>query len=196
MKCVITGVSMEYSSRKKKERNNEKNKILIDIEKIKLQMSNAIPAPVDDSLLTKLEELEEKLDKIYNFETAGLITRSRVRWVEEGEKSTKYFCNLENRGWHKKNISRLEDPTGNVITDPAGILREIQTFYGNLYSLQDAQGATDGNDINESLFDMINIPQLTEDQKQSLDSPLTKQEMFNVIKSMNMNKTPGFDGIP
>ena len=54
----------------------------------------------------------------------------------------------------------------------------------------------DGNDINDSLFDKIDIPQLSEEQKQSLDTPLTKQEMFDVIKSMNLNKTPGFDGIP
>ena len=195
LKCVITGVSMEYSSRKKKERNNEKNKLLLEIDKIRLQTSNI---PVHDvHILTKLEELEEKLNKIYDFETKGLITRSRARWVEEGEKSTKYFCNLENRGWHKKNISRLKDSNGNLVTNPGSILGEIQDFYSKLYSFQDdSRGLIDEKEINASLFDKINIPQLSEDNKSFLDMPLTKQELYNVIKSMNMNKTPGFDGIP
>ena len=29
-----------------------------------------------------------------------------------------------------------------------------------------------------------------------MDKPLSKQEIFDVIKSMKMNKTPGFDGHP
>ena len=197
LKCCITGVCIEYSSRKKKERNNEKNKLLLDINNIKTQLSSIVPPPDDKSLLLRLEKLEDELNKIYDFETKGLIIRSRVRWLEEGERSSKYFCNLENRGWHKKNISRLEDTEGNLITDPVEILRKIQDFYGNLYSFQDdAQGEIDENDINESLFDKLNIPKLCEDQKQSLETPLTKQEIYEVIKSMKINKTPGFDGIP
>ena len=43
-------------------------------------------ASSNDSHLSKLEELEDKLNKLYDFETKGLIIRSRVRWLEEGEK--------------------------------------------------------------------------------------------------------------
>ena len=197
LKCYITGVCIEYSSRKKKERNKEKNKLLKDINDIKTQISSIVPPSNDNSLFSRLDELQDKLNKIYEFETKGLIIRSRVRWLEEGEKSSKYFCNLENRGWHRKNISRLEDNEGNLITDPVAILREIQVFYDNLYSFQDdTQGEIDENDINKSLFDKLNIPKLCEDQKQSLETPLSKQEVYDVIKSMKLNKTPGFDGIP
>ena len=88
----------------RKKETVKKNKLLLDIDKIRLQLSNTVPTSGDNSLLIQLEKLEDKLKKIYDFETNGLITRSRVRWVQEGEKSTKYFCNLENMGWHKKNI--------------------------------------------------------------------------------------------
>ena len=196
LKCVITGVCIEYSSRMKKERNKEKNKLLLEIDNIRLQISNSPPNLSDNPLLIELEELEEKLNKIYDFETKGLITRSRVRWVEEGEKSTKYFSNLENRGWQKKNISRLKNTESNMITNPAEVLKELQTFYTNLYTSQDDVHDTVNGNVSESFFDNINIPQLSEDQKQSLHSPLTKQELFNIVKSMNMNKTPGFDGLP
>ena len=196
LKCCITGVCIEYSSRKKKERNNEKKTLLSDIDNIRTQLST-VPPSDDNPLYSRLEDLEDKLNKIYDFETKGLITRSRVRWLEEGEKSSKYFCNLENRSWQKKNISRLEDTEGNLITNPAEILKNIQAFYDNLYSFQDdTQGVIDESEINESLFDKLNIPKLCEDQKQSLETPLTKQEIYDVIKSMKLNKTPGFDGIP
>ena len=91
----------------------------------------------------------------------------------------------------------LKDTEGNLITDPDGILREIKTFYGNLYSFQDNnQGIIDENEVNEALFDKLDIPKLCEDKKQLLETPLSKQEIYEVIKSMKMNKTPGFDGIP
>ena len=98
LKACITGVCIGYFSRKKKERNREKGELLLNIDKIRMQLSTTVNA----DLLTQLEELEEKLNKIYDYETKGNIIRSRVRWFEEGEKSSKYFCNLENRGFNKK----------------------------------------------------------------------------------------------
>ena len=164
-KCYITGICIEYSARKKKERNREKNKLLADIDRIKLQLSHQASV-TDNSLLTQLEELEDKLKKNYDYETKGLIIRSRVRWLEDGEKNSKYFCNLENRTWQKKNISKIQDPEGNMITDPSSILKEIQEFYGKLYSSQDADQATlDGNNVNEALFDKLDIAKLAEDDK-------------------------------
>ena len=79
LKCYITGVCIDYSSRKKKERNRDKNKLLLDIDKIRTQLFNIVPPSVDNSLLTQLEELEDNLNKMYDYETKGLIIRSRIR---------------------------------------------------------------------------------------------------------------------
>ena len=38
----------------------------------------------------------------------GHIIRSRAKWVEEGEKATKYFCNLETRNFLNKTIKKVE----------------------------------------------------------------------------------------
>ena len=51
-------------------------------------------------------------------------------------------------------------------------------------------------DFNESLFGNLDIPKLSEDEKDNLENPLSKKEIFSVIKSMKMNKSPGFDGLP
>ena len=111
LKCVITGVCIEYTARKKKEIIQEKEKLIHNIDKLKNSLSDTLVC--DDSKFIELEELEFKLNKIYDYETKGLIIRSRVRWLEEGEKNSKYFCNLENRSWQKKNISRIKDSEGN-----------------------------------------------------------------------------------
>ena len=196
LKCVVTGVSIEYSSRKKRERNKEKNSILADIDKVKLQLSTTT-SNQDCNLLLQLEELEGKLNKIYDFETKGLIIRSRVRWLEDGEKNSKYFCNLKNRSWQKKSINRLKNAEGILLTDHNKITAEIENFYTKLYSFQDGvPNILNEMEVNEAIFDKLDIPQLNEDDKASLERPITKQELYDVLKSMKINKTPGYDGIP
>ena len=88
LKCTITGVCIDYCTRKKKERNKVKRNLMDDIAKVKSDIKNA---PSNDTLFDQLQILESKLNTILEFETKGLITRSRSRWMEEGEKSTKYF---------------------------------------------------------------------------------------------------------
>lgn len=193
-KCFITGVCIEYSTRKKKVRSQEKAKLVADIDRIKLQLPSSNNPASDSPLFSQLEDLETKLNKIYEFETKGLITRSKVRWLEEGERSNKYFCNLENRAWQKKTINSLKDnKSNNLIFDSKNILEHIHEFYSNLYSSQDLPHT---HSANEAIFDHIDIPKLSEDDKNILEMPLTKNELFEVVKSMKTNKSPGFDGLP
>ena len=39
-------------------------------------------------------------------------------------------------------------------------------------------------------------PKLSEEEKSFLDQPLSKQELYDVVKTIKTNKTPGFDGLP
>ena len=43
-------------------------------------------------------------ENLLNKRHLGIITRSMAKWVEEGEKNTKYFLNLEKRNFYNKNI--------------------------------------------------------------------------------------------
>jgi len=45
--------------------------------------------------LTRLRINQQKLDDLLAYCTQGAIVRSRACWVEYGEKSIKYFFNLE-----------------------------------------------------------------------------------------------------
>ena len=67
---------MEYSARKKKERNANKIKLMNDINQIQAQIGSGT---ISDCLSEKLASLEMELNKILNFETNGLIIRSRCR---------------------------------------------------------------------------------------------------------------------
>ena len=47
------------------------------------------------------------LERFFDKKTEGIIVRSRARWHEHGEKSNKYFFNLEKRNHMRKYIRKL-----------------------------------------------------------------------------------------
>ena len=53
--------------------------------------------------------------------------------MEEGEKPTKYFFNLEKRNYEKKTISQIKLNNGQKTTDPQLIQKEIESYFSGLY---------------------------------------------------------------
>lgn len=116
----IRGVTISYSSFKKKQRDKQERSLLEDIEKLE---SN--PHVNIDLVSEKKLELEglrkEKLQ--------GHVIRSRAKWVEEGEKPTKYFCSLESRNFLNKTIKKVEMDENNTIYDQSEILQQVKIFF-------------------------------------------------------------------
>ena len=144
-------------------------------------------------LLNELDSLETQLDKIFDQETAGLIVRSRIKWAEHGEQSSRYFCNLEKRSNDKKNISILKNNLGSTISNQMDIIRELQSFYQSLYSSSSTLDNT--NNITQFL-DKLDMPHMSDDSKIQLNRPISKAEISTSLKSLNLNRTPGYDGLP
>ena len=44
----------------------------------------------------------------------GIVLKSKARWVEDGEKPTKYFCTLESRNYTNKTIQNIELTDGSM----------------------------------------------------------------------------------
>ena len=61
------------------------------------------------------------------------IQRSRVQWVEEGERSTKFFFGLEKSNGKKNSIGKPIKPDKSVLQDQEGISKQIVDFYQTLY---------------------------------------------------------------
>ena len=55
---------------------------------------NCVECPFPENL-QQLENLKVEYDNLYENPAQGAIIRSRVTWYEKGEKSNKYFLNLE-----------------------------------------------------------------------------------------------------
>ena len=139
-----------------------------------------------------LNSAKEKLQHFYEEKLQGIIIRARARWWEHGEKSTKYFLNIEKRNHVKKHERKLKT-SGSIITDPFNILSEQKTFYQELYTSKCKK--VDNTRATEFFLSNLNIPRLTEQQRLSCEGKITSNECAKALETFQLNKAPGNDGI-
>jgi hypothetical protein len=176
----IRGMTISYSSYKKRERDTLETKLTEEINEIEINNSGELGI---------LEEKQKQLENIRKEKLKGHFVRSRAKWIEEGEKPTKYFCHLESRNFLNKTIKKIETQDNGIIYNQSDILKEIKHFYENLYKNYDAELI----DIN--LHDIITVfPKLDKKTSMDLEKQIRESEILQVLKEMKNNKTPGSDG--
>ena len=82
-------------------RKREKNK------KLKETLKTLHDKPLDDDIKFQINEKENLLQQIREEKVKGILLRAKSRWRVEGEKSTRYFCNLENRHYTENNMNKI-----------------------------------------------------------------------------------------
>ena len=76
----------------------------------------------NDNVLKERKGVKGQLDDYYKEKSSGYQVRSRAKWVEQGEQSTKYFSGLEKTRQHFNCISSLKDCNGITLTTDKEIL--------------------------------------------------------------------------
>ena len=172
------------------EKQGEKTKRMSLESKLK-RLENNITVTSMDLELKEYNLVKQELEQLYNYITRGIILRTRTVWYEEGEKSTKYFLNLEKRSKSKTHIQKLIDSSGAEVTEPNFVLNHIKGFYSDLYKRRAFKTEEECFKYLES----INMPQLNEFDRNRCEGIITKRECWGALSSMNNNKSPGKDGL-
>ena len=95
-------------------------------------MRKVLENNINANNVTLLEEKKPELQAIRNSRLEGMIVRSRVKWLQVGEKASRYFCNLENRNYTSKSMCFIQRNNGDVGFDQEEIIEETKKFYVNL----------------------------------------------------------------
>ena len=177
----IRGETIRYSSLLKKRTKEKEESLIVEINNMEQN-----PQLLDsEELLLKKNELETIRDN----KLVGHMLRARAQWLSEGEKPTKYFCSLEKFYYTEKTIRKLVRTDGQITTDQKQILKDIQTYYCNLFKNRDSELS----EINTDLL-MSKLSKLTERESNDLEGPLTLEEIGIALKNMKNGKCPGIDG--
>ena len=179
LKYKIRSFTIEYT----------KNKAKSGIVKVN-QLESSLTGNTNTTLRKEYDDAKLQLEQYYDEITRGIIVRSRVQWVEDGEKRTKYFLNMEKRNQIKKSVKKLVINKDEV-ENPHLILRELKRYFMHKYSRK-----VNVNPESCDLFlDTIATPVLTQNDLQLCEGLITEGEVYTALTSMKNNKSPGNDGL-
>ena len=96
---MIRGKTISYASAKAKKKRDREHYLEEKIEKLQKEKNR------QEQIIT---DFENELRAIREGKIRGAILRAKSKWKIEGDKSTKYFCNLEKRHYNEKLIFHIQ----------------------------------------------------------------------------------------
>ena len=85
------------------------------------------------ALVEEYTEVKRELDNCKSEAARRAMLFSKTKWLEKGERPTKYFLNLERKKSREKTISILDNGDGKLFTDDRDILRFCKEYYEKLH---------------------------------------------------------------
>ena len=152
--------------------HNREKKIKRQLDELDDIICNNFQHPDIDKILDKYSELKNEFESIYEQKGKAAMFRSKSRWLEEGERPTKYFFNLEKRNYNKKTVTELNIDDDTTVKDEKKILYQIESFYEELYSTEMTFSHTDYDEFIKDL----KITRLSKDARETCEGLLTFEE--------------------
>ncbi|XP_020681628.2 uncharacterized protein LOC110098987 [Dendrobium catenatum] len=112
---------------------------------------------------------------------------AKVQWIEEGDGNTHFFHNMASARRRTNLIEQLKHTDGRTVTDQSEILRMMEEFF---------QQKWENNDIIDYGWPSFDSHfACLQRLGMSLDSEITREEIWHAVKSMGKNRAPGRDGV-
>eukprot|EP00253_Pinus_taeda_P008458 PITA_08458 len=164
----------------------EKDKILKDLKNIQQRL---ILEGRSEELAQKEQEMDAKLLERERQEELLWRQKSRIRWLKEGEKNTKFFHRTTVQRRMHNQISQITNAQGDKLETQEDIEKEFLQYFKAMSQEPAINRAEAIDDITR------HIPRLiTEEQNSLLLKPISLQEVEIAAKSLKIGKVPGPDG--
>lgn len=186
-KNILKDKTIIYCKYANKKRKNELKNIQIQIEKYSKQLTDN---PDNMALIQKLNEAKLYFDRSSINDLRGAQIRSKIKWIEEGERNTKFFLTLEKVRAKQKIMTKLETEH-NIITDQKEIIQHQVQFYKKLYSKPKRYD----HDECGAFLQNIALPAINEEDKNILENEIEILELGKALKCLKNNSSPGSDGL-
>ena len=180
----IRSATISYSKSKSESIRNREQDIIQKSDLLDDAIFNNSSSPDIAGVMQEYDQLKTELKSIYEEKGKQAMSRAKSRWVENGERPTKYFFNMEKL--NKKTISelRLQDKS------TKNNANQIETFYKNLYTSE----AIFSDEAYDKFIRNLELPKLSHEDRDSLEGQLTYDECKKVLETLQNDKAPGEDG--
>ena len=135
-------------------------------------------------------DCKDKLENIYKKKANGIRIRSKCSWYESGEKSSKFFLNLEKTRAKQGHLRKIL-VNENEIQEQREVDTHLYLFFKNLFT----QKLSLCEENVTKFLDQISLPKLNNEQISECEGFINEEELFSALKSMENDKSPGNDGL-
>lgn len=142
---------------------------------------------IDSAWLDLLEsQLQREYDSILFQEELLWYQKSREKWIQLGDKNSKFFHAQTIIRRRRNKIMGLKLHNGKWCTNDLTLQREAQSFFQGLFCSP--------NSDQQTKFKVRDTPKLEEEGIATLTQPVTREEIDFALNSMHPYKAPGPDG--
>jgi exonuclease III len=198
LKCKIRGVCIGLAARKNKEKKEKLWETEKTIKNLEEEIQNCIIRKEADKLLElqlSLEENKLDRDKIISDKVEGDALRCKIDWHEEGHKASKMFLNLEKTKGEAKAIRTLKDKNGKTIMGIKNILKLEEEFYRDIYQSKTGTHNHQTREKEKEIWETSGKgAKLSMNDHQDLIKKITEKELWEIVKTSPLKKSPGTDG--
>lgn len=185
-KAYVRGRLIQYSALVKRAETKQMMKLEQDIKGLEKEHMQR----PDPDIWRSLNKLKLDLNNISQKKAEFALFCTKQRYYEQGERAGKLLAHRAKQLQTQNIIPSVYDKYNKLITNKNETNEVFRTFYSELYT---SQGPVDKGKI-ESFFSSINMPSLTEAQRDSLEGDISIEEIQQAIMSLSSGKAPGNDG--
>ena len=178
-KIMIRQTTINFSRQKGNKRKRELDRLWKELDRTKDEQQK--------------QKIEDRIKEIEMARDKGVLIRSREKTILNEDKPNAYFYIREDWKQTKDTIHELHTIGENdellIHKTQIEIRKILYQHHKNLYGKREMDP-----EITKNFLVTIDLF-LTEEQKEEMERPITKQELTNAILDMENNKSPGPDGI-
>jgi hypothetical protein len=163
--------------------------------KLKVLEEQFVNNPHNSEVRQRIVKIKAELELKELEVTKGAKIRSGIKFMEEGEKCTKYFLSLEKQRSKSNTIMSINDEKGSSVSDEKEIVDVIAKSFHKKYNNFNMPY----NDVSqkaEKFASDLSIPTLSQEDLELCDETITIEELNLALESMNRGSAPGSDGLP
>ena len=185
LKMNMQSISIMYSSEKAQKEKYDLYKINNELEKLEQIPANLLT----DYSKSKIIDSRNKIADYEKEKIEGMKLRAKLPTYDFGEPNIAYLAKLEKLSGERNTIYSLKDEGGNLREGKNNLLEIIETFYKKLYT-KEHEDEREQDKFLEGI-----ITQITDDNLINTERVLEEGELYESLKGLQKNKSPGYDGL-